>query len=1756
MRLTFPRVPARWCIATAICCIAAVPLAAQTPPLPSEVAAAHTHRDVVRALYERVLERTPGDDEVLAWTPYLAAGYTPRHLAQYIADSQEYRDRFITPENDSRTVATLLYRHILAREPDAGGRAFWAAHGETYGWSSVIQLLVWSEEFRLLFSDFGVPGRPVTVWDGRAALMLEPSSGSPTTERDLCLAVGAGAGAAAECGDLRLAHALPAVRALGKTHAPVLLYNSEHSGERFPLLAARVTPPPSMGVLERVEVVLWLQDGNGWHPRGRRIWEGAALAAWTPGQPRRVAFRLPYAGPTGLYKYRVEAIFHAGGNAWGTDQLGQTAVVNRLDSPFGRGWWVAGLERLVALGDHLYWIGGDGSTKLYRPAGGVPGVWVGPTVDRPDTIVGVTASIYSGAAYERRLPGRTRVYFDVSGRHIATVNRLDQHTRFTYNGAGRLETIEVPLRPGGSGEHWIAYRFHYTAGGRLDHVTAPDHFDHGARQVAVLGDPADPGRISGFVDPDGSQVRFEYDGAGRIAARVDRRGTRTVFSYDAGGKLSLAHVLMRGTGDDIVTRFTAAESRGLAPSDTVGQPVPVAEAFTLIDGPRGDVADHTRLWLDRWGGPWLVQNALGYVSSLTRGDWRFPALVTQTKAPNGLLTRAWYNARGMPDSVTVVRPLDTSENATTRYAYENPHWPDFATRITLPQGEVAQMGYDSASGNRVWQQDIRGESSRVVFGYHHWTGPHAGLLHTVTTPATPDHGPATEAYEYDGAGNLFLSIGPLADSTTYHNDALGRTVRVVFPRPGEMQNPADSAFQVTLYDEMDRVKRTESVGPAMRLPRDSPDTLRLTPGRQSPAERVLVENFYDAAGQLDSVARWSVPDPNEIGVMTTRWRYDAAGRTVAEIGEVSADTAWEVVCGDPGNLGSCHRVPSVALTEVGDSTVYDPAGNAVAVHTRRGHTITSEFDALNRLRRRIVPPVAYSRDTLSVVGTTWIYPYFQQLADGTFLGTPNPGFGGVTIPGDVAEFEYDTAGNIVRADNGDARVRRQYYPNGLLRSETQQLRAYAGGDFSAHTYTLGYEYDLNGRRTAVIHPAQLAPAGGTGRTEYHHALHAALDTVRDVMGGRFVYRWNPDGSLASRISATEQTFTYDLGGRLAHRVEMRGTTPVHDETYAYDLRGKTLSVVAAPERQRILNRYTGLGALTYSYTRDQERELRTAEEYVLDALANQQLRLQDSQPLTDLQNNGARDGESYFYQRGTGRLALRVAGDLSSRPTGYDAAGNQQTSVTKRPIRTKYDEDQGGITLFAASHSYYDAEQRLRVHDRRACLLMPAGGCYADGEMPPVSERSAFEEYRYDALGRRVLTRARQEVYCHDEGGPLLPDCIRSVVRTVWDGDQILYEVSAPGGSGVDPQDMERDVGHRVSAISRYFGYGRVAYAHGLGIDDPLSVIRVEYSDSIPWPVRIVPSSNWAGRYDGGSGGECITVGPAGRQIRPVVWSPGEREGVISPGWGEEGEQMVHCTEIDWPALGMWMNLDYKPSNFHGRHSWMGSLLQHGRDPSGQYYRRNRFYDASTGRFTQEDPIGLSGGLNLYGFADGDPVSYSDPYGLCPEPGELSGVQDFLCQTIEALTTAGGAHIGANLASGPALAQTAGSEGVLAPAAAAQVVAGGATGAMTGKLVGEAITNVLFSRSSTSGNNAAAQRGREAHRQYSERMQAGGYQTNRRIPGTRLLPDALDRARGIIRELKPNTPRAIARGRRQLQRYVEAAERAFKKPFEGHLDTY
>ncbi len=56
---------------------------------------------------------------------------------------------------------------------------------------------------------------------------------------------------------------------------------------------------------------------------------------------------------------------------------------------------------------------------------------------------------------------------------------------------------------------------------------------------------------------------------------------------------------------------------------------------------------------------------------------------------------------------------------------------------------------------------------------------------------------------------------------------------------------------------------------------------------------------------------------------------------------------------------------------------------------------------------------------------------------------------------------------------------------------------------------------------------------------------------------------------------------------------------------------------------------------------------------------------------------------------------------------------------------------------------------------------------------------------------------------------------------------------------------------------------------------------------------------------------------------------------------------------------------------------------------SGLHYNYFRYYEVGTGRYVSSDPIGLNGGVNVYGYVGGNPVGWIDPYGLCLTPFQI-----------------------------------------------------------------------------------------------------------------------------------------------------------------------
>jgi RHS repeat-associated protein len=209
-----------------------------------------------------------------------------------------------------------------------------------------------------------------------------------------------------------------------------------------------------------------------------------------------------------------------------------------------------------------------------------------------------------------------------------------------------------------------------------------------------------------------------------------------------------------------------------------------------------------------------------------------------------------------------------------------------------------------------------------------------------------------------------------------------------------------------------------------------------------------------------------------------------------------------------------------------------------------------------------------------------------------------------------------------------------------------------------------------------------------------------------------------------------------------------------------------------------------------------------------------------------------------------------------------------------------------------------------------------------------------WEEYRYDPLGRRVLVNTRTKDLCTV---PNTFRCGAATTRMVWAGDQLLWEIRR---SSESPNER----------MGPPEAYGTVSYSHAGGIDRPLVITK----DG----VSILPHQNWRGEFSSGT--------------RPDGTRSDCAAGVTTG-----------CIAVRWPGYRTtaWHH-DAKEPDIR---AWWGGLVDGMRDASGQQYKRNRYYDPATGQFTQPDPIGIAGGLNSYGFAAGDPVSYDDPYGLCAQ---------------------------------------------------------------------------------------------------------------------------------------------------------------------------
>lgn len=1302
-------------------------------------------------------------------------------------------------------------------------------------------------------------GTPTTTRVSVAAAM---APGSPT--RSACLSVAIVPDVAYECGDVRITHVVPSVRTRNTDRGLALVYNSRFATGTQTVAAEIVAP--SGATPTRVTATLSVQRTSGsWVTEASGDWAGAAFS---PGTPVRIALPWNDAGNgSRLAGYDLAVTLWDGATPRAAvHDTGRVALVDRSTPGLIRatGWAVAGVEMLRApLGGapsgtapDLLWVGGDGSARRYRRVG-TSSKWVADAYShRPDTLEYQSAN----ARWVRWERDSLRVIFNTAGNHTQTVNRHGAVTTFSYSGSPvRLDSIAVP--------NWNqAYVFAYP-----NSDTVRIHTPHPSAGLVrqVLLRLAANGNVSSIRDADSTLVEFTYGSgaaAHRVASRKNRVNKQVRFAYDsatASNLLVAAHLdSVAGTAWRTNT-FIPAEAAGMGKGATQTTAAAVAAVSTLLNGPRpaaGGGDDTTRIWVDRFGAPTKVVNAIGDTATYTRGDARFPGLVTEMRAPNGQRSWAMYDARGNIVVSAQTNPFGNGKVVATTYQWHST-W-NMATKITSPMGDFVEMAYDAATGNRLWQQDARGTTSRVSYTYNGASGAAARLLSQVSHP---DSGVLTVAYDAT-RGNVSSTTSPLQYTTLHLRDRLGRDSVTKFALA-----PGDTLVQRFGYDSGDRLVAHISLGPALSY------SLRSVSADTAPvlAESLHVAHTYDLEGRRLSTAS-----------------SGSGGGQTNQSETFVLNVAGEVV-------------KRTTTGGVEHTYARDKAGNVLAERFP-GATddVTSEYDWLNRPVKRVVPLRDYSQTTcaghaLGPLNTGancyMVFPFF-----------PNNG-SGYRVARDSTLITYHVTGGVATVVNRNASVRRQYYPGGALKTD------------SSNTTGFSVTYDLNGRRTSLVR------AGNTLAYGYH--TFGPLRRITDPLGNRYVLAYNRSGSLdtmrvipaGSQLTGVSESRKYDKEGRMTYRTRTSaqlGTLLI--ESLRYDRRSKVDSVYSSSAAQggdATTFHYSALGTLLSSERTLLANGAYGIEEFRPDVLGSNEytrsraLGSLDNQPYTTtFANAGYLLSKSYVSPQGILQDGQLVTDEIYQ---GVQSNGNviRSGQVSERVL---YEDEYGtpyvGHSRQTATQNYYGNDGRLMATQRY-------------GWLPGGSRDGTWEEYRYDGLGRRVGITVRRDNSTLCTGSTWCETFTESVL---WDGDQVLAETRGT----------------------------ELMYVHAGGIDAPLGTTNG----------RIL-NSNWRGLYESS------------------VWPNGAGADMsLNTGSG---------TLVNWPAK---QGAYYTPGPGEGTgagmqpaYAWVGSLAINGQQSTGQLYRRNRHYDPLTGQFTQPDPIGLAGGLNLYGYAGGDPINFSDPFGLCPE---------------------------------------------------------------------------------------------------------------------------------------------------------------------------
>ncbi|HRH82386.1 MAG TPA: RHS repeat-associated core domain-containing protein [Thiobacillaceae bacterium] len=994
--------------------------------------------------------------------------------------------------------------------------------------------------------------------------------------------------------------------------------------------------------------------------------------------------------------------------------------------------------------------------------------------------------------------------------------------------------------------------------------------------------------------------------------------------------------------------------------------------------------------------------------------------------PTGVVYRYAYDASGNLASVAYpdATPGDDTDNPRRIYHYEDTRFPNALTGITDENGQrFATYAYD-ATGRAVLSEHAT-SAGRVDLAYNpdgtttvtdalgaNRTYGFTTILGVVKAtgqdqPAGAGCGPASSNITYDGNGNVTSRTDFNGHATTYAYDLArnletGRTEAVGTPEQRIVETDWHPRLRLPV-----EVREKDASGTLVRTTRLTydGDNQAVSP-KGDLTRREIIDNLRGTSRGWTWTYSYSATVPGALlQKVEDGPRTDVADLTTYDY--YPPDTTCEGAADGPGRDKGCRgqlmRITN-ARGYVIRLTRYNAHGQPETILDLNGKTLSLEYGPRGWLKSR------------SLAGEITQYDYDNV---GQLIRITRP-------DGSYVRYQYDAAHHLT--DIIDPEGNRIHYTldgmgnrigeeilnatGTVLYTRTRHFDALSRlwQDIGALNQTLAYGYDANGnlktrdgprndvndltgldydahdRLIRVTHPDGGVEAYGYDALGRLSGVQdpKLLDTAYTVDAlGNLLRTDSPDtgvttrtydaaGNLKTETDARNVTvsYTYDALNRLTSKSSSHPNTPTYTYTYDVGLNGVGhLYRVSRNGSAHLLFRYTSQGRLRYK-----QQTIGSA--------------------FTDMGYLFDPYGRLSQINYPTGRGVIY----------GYDAQGRVSQISTQAA-------DGSGLTVLA-SDFVYDYP-----------FAGPQGYRYGNGRQMSMNRDL---DYRPDHL----IDGPREVQTAHDEAGNIVAQTHPSgpVQNYTYDANDRLIAMtdSAPGGFGSLEWDYDPNgnrtgetrngatlnylyspsdsnwlaqaggetrtrtpggntaFGTSIGTLS-YDGYGRLAQSGNT---------RYEYN-ALGERVKKLRADGSYTLFHYGSDGELLFERDSSGASRVYVWLDGRPLARID---NDTALYYYHTDHLGTPqamtdAAGqvVWQ-ADYEP--FGKAVVKVNSVQNNLRLPgqyfdaeSGLHYNFFRDYDPGLGRYIQADPIGLAGGLNLYAYVGGNPVSKIDPLGLTGATG-------------------------------------------------------------------------------------------------------------------------------------------------------------------------